>query len=143
MEETLKFLRSYGKLLDEIKKAKRQKDAAWERATACGGTGSGASHGGGITDKVGVNIAEYERWGNVIHELNVKATAVSDEITRLTDRMREPYGSALFMRYINLYRMEVIAEELGYSLGHTRRLLRRAEEIFNELLFFFKDLRGN
>lgn len=133
MEETLKFLNSYGKLLDEIKKAKRQKDAAWERATACGGTGSGASHGGGITDKVGVNVAEYERWGNVIHELNVKATAVSDEITRLTDRMREPYGSALFMRYINLYRMEVIAEELGYSLGHTRRVLRFAERVFKDL----------
>lgn len=132
MEETIKFLESYGKILEKIKTAEWKRDGAWDRATACGGIGSG-SHGGGVSDRVGVNVAEYEKYDNEIYELNVKAIAVREEIMYLLNLMPKPYSDALLLRYINLYAMRVVAKELGYSLGHTRRILRHAEEIFKDL----------
>lgn len=128
--EGIKLLESYEKIMKKIRKAKHLKDAAFERATACGTVSDGSSHGGGTTDKVGNGVVNMEKWSETIHELNLEAESVQGEILKITSQMNETLADVIVMRYINLYSMQVMAEELNFSERHTRRLLEKAKEDF-------------
>ena len=134
-DEGIKLLKSYQELLKEIRKAKHWKDAAYEKATACGGVSDGSFHSGSKSDRVGNGVAEMEKWSDIIHELNVRAESVAAQVTSVADEIDTVLADTLVMFYINDYTVETIAEEFGYSSRHVRRLLKKAKEEFSKKYF--------
>lgn len=145
MEETIKFLESYMELIKKIENAKEQKAIAWDRATACGFTGNGGARRSGVSDKVGQNIAEYDKWDNIIYELNVKAAMVQEEIDSFGDMLGEPYRTMLRKRYLERrkdkkdkkdkiegWKLKEIAVDTGYSIDSVKRILREAREFISK-----------
>lgn len=145
MEETIKFLESYKDLIEGIENAKEQKEIAWARATACGFTGNGGSGRSGVSDKVGRNIAEYDKWDNILYKLNVEAAMVQEEINLFGNMLGEPYRTMLRKRYLEFHKDEdkkenklegwtigEIAVQTGYSESSVKRILREAREFISK-----------
>lgn len=140
MEETKKFLESYLRLMNEIKNMEEQREIAWSRATACGLSG-GSNSGNAKSDKVGRNVAEYDRCDNIIHELNVEASMVQEEINRYGTLLGEPHRAILRESYLKLKKFEgryklkshrEVAKETGYSESSVKRILCESKKFIAE-----------
>lgn len=134
-DESMKLLESYQNVMKKIRKAKHLKDAAFERATACGNVTDGSSHGSVTPDKVGNGVISMEKWSEIIHELNLEAESIQNEILRIAARLDESLADIIVMHYINSYSLRTMAEELNYSERHIRRLLKKAIEDFSTAYF--------
>lgn len=130
-DEAIKLLESYQKIMRKIRKNKRLKEAAFERATACGVVTDGGSHGNNKSDKVGNGVSEMERRDRIINALNQEAATVEAEILIITSRLDDKLSDALEMFYINAFNYDKIAEEMHFSSRHVRRLVKSAKEAFS------------
>ena len=130
-DEAIKLLESYQKIMHKIRKNKRLKTAAYERATACGAANDGVSRGNSPSDKVGNGVAEMERRNEFIDRLNQEAADIEAEILSITSRLEDRFSDVLEMFYINAFDRKKIAEEMHYSTRHVRRLINSAKEAFS------------
>lgn len=130
-DEAIKLLESYQKIMRKIRKNKRLKEAAFERATACGVATDGGSRGNNKSDKVGNGVSEMERRDRVIDALNQEASTIESKILTITSRLDDRLSDALEMFYINAYGYDKIAQEMHYSVRHIRRLIKSAKEAFS------------
>ncbi len=131
--EAIEFLKSYKKLLREIKRAKLKKDIALERATSCGMQNNNTSHCNGISDKVGNGVTESEHWSNVISELNNKAKNIENEIIAYASELSETDEEIITLFYLKEYSPKKIAEKINYSTRQIYRRLPMAEEEFSKI----------
>ena len=129
-DEAIKLLESYQRIMRKIRKNKRLRDAAYERATACGVATDGGSHSNSPSDKVGNGVAEMERRERVLDALNQEAADIEAEILILLSRLEDKLSDVLEMFYISAFTYDKIAEEMHYSPRHVRRLIKTAKEVF-------------
>ena len=84
-------------------------------------------------DKVGDNAVELAELDKKYKKLLLDAEMQKFKIIDAVNNMPEPCRSILFMKYVQQKRLEEIADELGYSFRHIKRLYNKAMEIFENV----------
>lgn len=85
------------------------------------------------SDKVGDNAVELAELDKKYKKLLLEAELQKFTIIDALNGMPEPCRSILFMKYVQQKSLETIADELGYSFRHIKRLYNKAIEIYEKM----------
>lgn len=100
----------YSEIDRQIKLLLGKADEAFLRALSISPVYGSVGHGSGVSDKVGVNLIEYDSYIGQANELTDKLCKVKQEIVGILKIMPDArYRAVLYLRYIKLLPWDKIA----------------------------------
>lgn len=133
--DAITILRRCRRYFDDIEglndRIERRRSLATRMAASYGSTGGG--HGSAETDRIGAFVADLEQMEAQLKHREERYDAERIAVVEMLDAIDQRQAEAIELYYVECRTMEGVADVMGFTVQHARRVRKAAENALIEI----------